>query len=111
MARSLRSLGFVQVSQDPGLSQLKDARGSPSLTTRGARAQVRAGQGRGSGAYAWCFTLNNPSEEEVQRLKDAVAARPFTKYIVANEKGAEGTPHLQGWLRFQVRVPEAWPHW
>jgi len=100
MARSLRSLELIQVSQDP--SSLGAQRSGFALadSLRAGRAQVR----QANPGFAWCFTLNNPTEAEVTRLKAAVEARPFTKYIVANEKGEEGTPHLQGWMRFQTRI-------
>jgi len=50
-------------------------------------------------AKAWCFTLNNYSESErgalVQRFSDLQDKYYF---IVGCEVGAQGTPHLQGYI-------------
>lgn len=45
----------------------------------------------------WCFTLNHPTRDEQDRLTaDAPAGLKYM--IVGAEVGAEGTPHLQGYL-------------
>jgi len=56
----------------------------------------------------WCFTLNNPTEDECARLDGLVdmdgvdaltgAGSPIRYMAVANEQGVGGTPHLQGYL-------------
>lgn len=51
-----------------------------------------------SRARDYCFTLNNPSYEEVTGLSTIVC-----KYICYGEEvGESGTPHLQGFLQFQT---------
>jgi hypothetical protein len=55
-------------------------------------------------ARAWCFTLNNPSGMDmdiVQKLgKEGTGVEAI---IGANEVGIFGTPHIQGWVRFEER--------
>lgn len=62
---------------------------------------------------SWCFTLNNYSEEE----RSAVLALPGVSYlIIGREVGENGTPHLQGVVKWRyplgfaaccVRLPRA----
>lgn len=43
----------------------------------------------------WCFTINNPTETEIDSIKRCTD----WKYVVfAMEKGESGTPHLQGYV-------------
>ena len=45
----------------------------------------------------WCFTLNNFSDREVEVLRNTKGV----KYMVVGiECGDNGTPHLQGYVRF-----------
>lgn len=44
----------------------------------------------------WTFTLNNYVEEEIQKIRE-VSSR---YYIIGRETGANGTPHLQGYIYF-----------
>ncbi len=41
----------------------------------------------------WCFTINNPSEDEVD-IHDA----RFSYIVIGEEIGEDGTPHLQGYV-------------
>lgn len=50
-------------------------------------------------AKAWCFTLNNYTQEELGALVQqfqTLADKYF--YIVGEEIGEQGTPHLQGYI-------------
>lgn len=47
----------------------------------------------------WCFTLNNPGladDLDIEELKEVA-----TYVIIGKETGSEGTPHYQGFCRFQ----------
>lgn len=46
----------------------------------------------------WCFTLNNPTQEETDIL---VLDQGITYGVIGKEKGESGTPHLQGCLTFE----------
>jgi len=57
---------------------------------------------RRSPCRKWCFTLNNPQEEDYPVFNEATM-----KYLVFQlEEGEEGTPHLQGfiWLVTKARL-------
>jgi len=57
----------------------------------------------------YCFTLNNFTDEE-QALLRTIVANGFATYIIfGREVGENGTPHLQGYIRFNnaVRAPTA----
>lgn len=49
----------------------------------------------------WCFTLNNPNEDEKKKLSHAVTW--FTYIVVGNETGDSGTPHFQGYFELDRR--------
>lgn len=50
----------------------------------------------------WCFTINNYTEEEVERLRTVSGQ---TSYMVfGREVGDNGTAHLQGYVEFGNRV-------
>lgn len=54
-------------------------------------------------AKDWCFTINNPAPEELDKLCKEL--QEVTSYlIVGKEKGEKGTPHLQGFLQLKNRT-------
>lgn len=47
----------------------------------------------------WCFTLNNPTDDEEQSLNDALSDTAVYAYaVLGRETGESGTPHIQGFL-------------
>jgi len=46
----------------------------------------------------FCFTINNPTDDDHQTVADFLDSPRVTYGIVARETGESGTPHLQGFL-------------
>lgn len=52
-----------------------------------------------------CFTLNNYTEEEYQRIQQIDIEKEKIRYIVVGkEVGELGTPHLQGYIEYNTQV-------
>ncbi len=50
----------------------------------------------------WCFTLNNPTLEELEKITSTVDRH--VEYLVFQlEKGEQGTEHVQGYVCFKTR--------
>lgn len=53
---------------------------------------------------AWCGTLNNYTNLEFEMLRRAFTAEDGASWIIGKEVGAEGTPHLQFYLKTRKRI-------
>lgn len=54
-------------------------------------------------AKNWCFTLNNYSDDDIDRINSLVDNGEVTYIIYGKEIGDSGTPHLQGFFSLPKR--------
>jgi len=54
-------------------------------------------------AKNWCFTLNNYTETEYNKIKEFGSSQTVTYLIVGKEKGESNTLHLQGYVSLATR--------
>jgi len=72
---------------------------------------------RVSASKRWCFTHNNPNENDLVEMVEMFTRLGFD-YVIGREVGEGGTPHLQGYVRssYVFRPMETlrldfFPHW
>lgn len=52
-------------------------------------------------ARGWCFTIHQPTSEDIERLKSLPLRKGFKYLIFGMETGKSGiTPHVQGYVEF-----------
>lgn len=51
----------------------------------------------------YCFTLNNYTIEELNKITECAKCAKINKYIIGKEIGENGTPHLQGFIELKVK--------
>ncbi|QIM58708.1 replicase [Bat circovirus] len=71
--------------------------------TEGPAGVKSARRSREAPAARWCFTLNNPTDEEKAQIA-GIADEKVKYLIVGEEVGDSGTPHLQGFINLRAKV-------
>jgi hypothetical protein len=57
------------------------------------------------GSKHWCFTLNNYTNEDIERINGLVDTNNKVAYVIyGKEIGESGTPHLQGVISFNQKI-------
>lgn len=64
----------------------------------------KKGNTRPSSSLEWCFTFNNYTEDNHLKILQICKNGPIKEYVIGQEMGEKGTPHLQGWIKFSKRL-------
>lgn len=56
-----------------------------------------------SPSIRWCFTLNNHNEEDISSIVPVLREKAKL-FVIGDEVGENGTPHLQGYVEFLKKV-------
>ena len=62
----------------------------------------------GAQGKRWCFTINNPTEEDKFWENDALLNDSFQYLILQEEVGEHGTPHIQGFCILKNKKRGTW---
>lgn len=85
----------LNFSQCHCLEAIAESASQPSISGSATSADTT------SRARHWCFTLNNPTEEELLTLSGMSATSPACTYLVFQlEEGSNATHHVQGYIEF-----------
>ncbi|RXN35108.1 replication associated [Labeo rohita] len=71
--------------------------------TRHLEAPRQNASGREQPVKQWCFTLNNPTADELRHIKEVVSADSVDFAVIRQEVGDRGMPHLQGFLNMKTK--------
>lgn len=52
----------------------------------------------------WCFTINNYTVLDEQKIRDLFSLKKVSYYVFGREVGESGTPHLQGYLELPKKT-------
>lgn len=100
-------------AQGPDFSDATEANDGPDqpippparpAKAKGAQPKGRRTTASGPQSKQWCFTMNNYTMTQVNDIILKAQADERLQYIVFQpERGAQGTPHLQGYVAFVNR--------
>lgn len=78
-----------------------DFKGLASSITQTPQSQSHTMANQNTRRQGWCWTLNNPTDEEAAEVDALQQAATYT--IFGKEKGDSGTFHLQGYVFFPTK--------